>query len=197
MQPYYSILRKYWKELKDLDVSSLVQISLDLIDSSLTKKEVYDILDNFFRGQCLGVEHLDYEHYPQEDLENPVIDVLEDLDGLIEVVKELKDKLVRLEKEREALSNMLNGLLYVKGHIERKWVKNKIGKRYYYYYLRYVEGGRKRSVYLGKEIPPEVKEKIANYEQFRRIVNRLKEIDQKEQQIREIVRKIMKEVDKI
>lgn len=142
---YRSILAKYYEHLKNLDLTSLVQSSIDLIDSSLSFKENKEILENFFRGQCLGVGHLDYEHFPREDLENPIGELLEDLETLLDIINELKEKLVRLEREREALSDMLNGLLYVKG----------------------------------------------------RIVDKLKEIELKEQRIREFVRKIMKEVDKI
>lgn len=55
----------------------------------------------------------------------------------------------RLEQELEKLQNEYNKLPYKKGCVEFKYVLNKIGKPYYYYYYRVKEGHTRRSIYLG------------------------------------------------
>ena len=62
-----------------------------------------------------------------------------------------------LEEEERRIIGQLEGLLDMRGSLVYKWVLNKVGKRYYYWYLHYKvkEGGewRTKSVYLGAKIP--------------------------------------------
>lgn len=101
--------------------------------------------------------------------------------------REIQSKLKTLEEsyfllvemERRLLED-INRAVALEGSLVYKWVKNKAGEKYYYWYLHLREGGRTRSIYLGKEIPPHLKEKAMNRE-------RLKDLEDKHRKVTRIL----------
>ena len=78
---------------------------------------------------------------------NRIIDLISKrLYALLEDYRELE------RREKEILDE-LSRLEPLRGTLEYKWVTNKTGKRYWYWYLRVRERGRLRSIYIGKELP--------------------------------------------
>ena len=69
------------------------------------------------------------------------------MDLFSELRRVLEKKKV-LESRRDQLLNEISRLKPERGSLEYKWVKNKAGKRYYYWYLRVWENGRLRSIYF-------------------------------------------------
>ncbi|MGC9226846.1 hypothetical protein [Caldivirga sp.] len=90
-----------------------------------------------------------------------VIALFNDLSGLdVRVLGGLEEGLVSVDTALRRLGDVLKisewGNLvrlyedYGDCHLERTWVRNKVGRRYYYYYLK-CRGRGVRSIYLGKE----------------------------------------------
>jgi len=79
-----------------------------------------------------------------------------DVGWMVRRIHEITERISELERRREVLLNELTKLRPLKGTIEYKWVLNKIGKRYYYYYLRVYDNGKLRSIYLGPTIPEDI-----------------------------------------
>ena len=106
---------------------------------------------------------------------------------MIETLQALRDTYEKIEKEIEELQNELMKLSPKKGWTEYRWVKNKVGKKYWYYYYCYWENGKKRSVYLGKRIPSSLLQGFKDRARAKAILARLRSLY--EQKI-EIVRRI-------
>jgi len=74
---------------------------------------------------------------------------------LVRIEERLSDVESSLKRLEEALS-VVEPLVrfyeeYGDCYLERTWVKNKVGDKYYYYYLKCRDKGGVRSIYLGKE----------------------------------------------
>jgi hypothetical protein len=74
---------------------------------------------------------------------------------LVRIEERLSDVEASLKRLEEALS-VVEPLVrfyeeYGDCYLERTWVKNKVGDKYYYYYLKCRDKGGVRSIYLGKE----------------------------------------------
>jgi len=102
----------------------------------------------------------------------------------------IKEEYISLVREEQALLNKINEALKralpIKGSLVYKWVKNKVGNRYWYWYLHVKDGNRTRSIYLGKQIPPEyidgieVRRIVRNLEsRLRTVVKRKLELEKK------------------
>jgi len=78
-----------------------------------------------------------------------------DAGELVRIEERLSDVEASLKRLEEALS-VVEPLVrfyeeYGDCYLERTWVKNKVGDKYYYYYLKCRDKGGVRSIYLGKE----------------------------------------------
>jgi len=74
---------------------------------------------------------------------------------LVRIEERLSDVEASLKRLEEALS-VVEPLVrfyeeYGDCYLERTWVKNKVGDKYYYYYLKCRDEGSIKSIYLGKE----------------------------------------------
>ncbi|PVU77689.1 hypothetical protein DDW13_00365 [Acidianus hospitalis] len=94
---------------------------------------------------------------------------------LWEKVKELEEKFLQIQKEREKLEEELKRL--PTGHIDKKKIGNHV-----YYYLRYWEEGKLRSKYLGKDAE-ELQQKIEYSMDIRKKVSLLREEEKRLQKI--------------
>jgi len=96
---------------------------------------------------------------------------------ITEIERVLKRK-KELEAKRDRILEELSKLKPEKGTLEYKWVRNKIGMTYYYWYLRVYENGKLRSIYLGKNIPNELLKGIEDRRKAKRLVSELRIINQ-------------------
>jgi len=92
----------------------------------------------------------------------------------------IKEEYISLVREEQALLNKINEALKraspIKGSLVYKWVKNKVGNRYWYWYLHVKDGNRTRSIYLGKQIPPEYIQGIETRRVVRNLESRLRTV---------------------
>jgi len=103
---------------------------------------------------------------------------------VIALQEDLERRLEELEKEKEEIEARLAEL--PEGWLEYKWVKNKVGARYRYWYRRVREGSHVASYYIGPWLPKEYQEL---FREKRRLRARLAEINR---EIREIRRRLRK-----
>jgi len=68
-----------------------------------------------------------------------------------------------------------------------KWVLNKIGKKYWYWYLHVKQNGRTRSIYIGKEVPENIIRGIAARKKVRELERQLKEVAERRLEIERLV----------
>jgi len=80
-----------------------------------------------------------------------------ELDDIARRVREIDERI------REISSNTQNG------YLEYKWVLNVRKKRYYYWYLRVREKNRLRSIYIGKNLPTDLKLAIKNRRELEKL----------------------------
>ena len=98
------------------------------------------------------------------------MELIDLLRGVLERKKELE------ERQRELLEKMRE-LTPQSGSLEYKPVRNKIGRTYYYWYLRVWSGDKLKSIYLGKTIPPKVLKGIADRKMLKQLESELKEVN--------------------
>ncbi len=107
---------------------------------------------------------------------------LERLLYLYEEWRELK------EREEELLSE-INEILskhgLVRGSLVYKWVLNKAGKKYWYWYLHVREGDRTRSIYVGKQVPDHLVEGLAARRRLRQLQRQLRGIAERRLELEE------------
>ena len=97
---------------------------------------------------------------------------------VVRKLKELLDYEEELEKRRDEILEELSNLKpKKKGTLEYKWVKNKVGEKYRYWYLRTYEKGKLRSIYLGAKIPEELLEGIQNRKRAQKLQRELSRIE--------------------
>lgn len=107
---------------------------------------------------------------------------------LVNELEELEKKMDEIRKEMERLEN--EGL--AKGWVELKWVRNKVGQRYYYYYYCYRKNGKKVSIYLGHEIPEDLRKKLENYRRYRSLKSKLRSLEEKKAWIKEEISRLLR-----
>jgi len=103
-----------------------------------------------------------------------------------ELIDEIKQRLDLTLKEIEEITTKLeeyhrelNELSPLRGTIEYKWVRNKVGKKYWYYYLRVYDGGKLRSIYLGPRIPQEIVKRARDRVEFRELDYKIRNLSQR------------------
>jgi len=87
----------------------------------------------------------------------------------------------------EEINRILAESGIVKGYLVYKWVLNKVGKRYWYWYLHVREGNRTRSIYIGKEVPQNIIRGIAARRKVRDLERQLREIAERRLEIERLV----------
>ena len=88
----------------------------------------------------------------------------------------INHRIARLEDEESEIVREIAELEPLEGCIEYKWVLNKIGRKYWYFYLRRLEGDRLRSIYIGKKVPEELIKARKDREILRELNRRLKRV---------------------
>jgi len=109
------------------------------------------------------------------------------------LLSSIKQKLEELYEEYEKIVREMSMLEPLQGCIEYKYVFNKIGKKYYYFYLRRLENGKLKSIYLGKEIPEWLMKAANDREKLRAYKNELKRIEKQIKTIERMIRKSVRE----
>jgi len=94
------------------------------------------------------------------------MDLFEELRRVLDRKKELESRLDQILEEMKKLKPE-------HGTLEFKWVKNKAGRRYYYWYLRVWEDGRLKSIYLGSSVPSELIRGIEDRKKLRELKREL------------------------
>ena len=106
----------------------------------------------------------------------------------------LYQELRELEARERELLDKINEIVRqhapVRGTLVYKWVLNKVGKRYWYWYLHVKKGGRTRSIYLGKEIPRHIVEGIAARRHIRILERQLREVSRRRLELEQRLRSI-------
>lgn len=97
-----------------------------------------------------------------------------------EKVRELEEKYLQIQRERQKLEDELKNLPF--GHVDAK----RIGKNTYYY-LRYWEQGKLKSKYLGKDAN-DIKQKTQYSIDLRKRLSLLKEEEKRLQKILERIK---------
>ncbi|RLE84208.1 MAG: hypothetical protein DRJ67_10920 [Thermoprotei archaeon] len=102
---------------------------------------------------------------------------------VLESIASLYEEVKRLEGEEERLLRQIQEIVRehspIRGTPVYKWVLNKAGKRYWYWYLHIKENGRTRSKYLGKRLPDWVIEGVSARRRVRALERRLREISRR------------------
>ena len=96
---------------------------------------------------------------------------------VVRKLKELLDYEEELTKRRDEILEELSNLKPKRGTLEFKWVRNKIGEKYRYWYLRTYEKGKLRSIYLGAKIPEDLLEGIQNRKRAQKLQRELSRIE--------------------
>ena len=101
----------------------------------------------------------------------------------------LYDEWSELKEREEQLLEEINGILSkhgtVRGSLVYKWVLNKIGKKYWYWYLHVREGNRTRSIYVGKQVPDHLIEGIAARRRLKVLQRQLRGIAERRLELEE------------
>jgi len=108
-------------------------------------------------------------------------------------IKSLENRIQELEEEREKIVREMSELKPLIGCIEYKYVLNKIGKKYYYFYLRRLVDGKLRSIYLGKSIPEGLIKAREDRYRLKVLKEQLKKIERQIRSIERILRKNVRE----
>jgi len=103
--------------------------------------------------------------------------------GLVEELKRVLERKEELEVKRKEVLNELAKLKPESGTLEYKPVKNKAGDTYYYWYLRKWEGGKLKSIYLGKSVPSSLIKRIEDRKKARRLMKELRLVERELQRI--------------
>jgi len=101
---------------------------------------------------------------------------------LLEAYRELLEEKNTITKELDEIYSKYSP---IKGSLVYKWVKNKIGKKYWYWYLHVKEGNRTRSIYIGAKVPKEIIKSINERARIRRLEARLRYITERMEKIEE------------
>ena len=97
-------------------------------------------------------------------------------ESLLELIQGIEGRLRELEARRQRLLEEISKLRPGSGTLEYKWVLNKVGKRYYYWYLRVRQGNSLRSIYLGKRVPPELLRGAADKKKLKELQRQLDDV---------------------
>jgi len=111
---------------------------------------------------------------------------------LAERVASLYEEYLSLMEEEKRLLDEINKVTSeatpLRGTLVYKWVKNKIGKRYWYWYLHVKEGKKTRSIYIGSSIPKSYSKGVAARSRVRELEARLRHVSRRRLEIEERVR---------
>ncbi len=110
--------------------------------------------------------------------------------NLIRELERVLEREKELEKKREEVLGELSNLKPKRGTLEYKWVKNKVGEKYRYWYLRTYEKGKLRSIYLGAKIPEELLEGIQDRKRAQKLQRELAEIEKELRRIEKAKKEI-------
>ena len=179
--------RQHLEGLQDVDIASIIQALADYIDSNLDEKEIESLIKAYIAKHSFSLKEDIYEEY-EERIESS--ELLSTIDSIIEDLKRLRAKVCEIDRKKALIAEKIARLMYRKGYIERKAIRGKNGKVYFYYYLRYWENGKKRSIYVGKEIPERVNRLLRNYREFKLLIAQLRELDRELQRIERAVESI-------
>lgn len=96
--------------------------------------------------------------------------VEQEIQRIVKELEKIDEEIEELEKQIKEIEEQ--GVL--QGWIEWKWVKNKVGKKYWYYYYRYRVNGKCKSVYIGKFVNPEISQAISRNRIVKALRRRIK-----------------------
>lgn len=99
----------------------------------------------------------------------------------------IEREIKKIEKEIEELKKLLQKIEEegtLSGWIEYKWVKNKVGAKYWYYYYRYRDNGVVKSVYLGKHVSQSIARRISNSRMKRWLERRITKLERELEMLR-------------
>jgi len=178
-----AILRHLY-DLGDVDISSIVQSLADYIDSSLSDEENRKIIEEYISRYANGYARLDYAEI-EESMEST--ELISTIDSIIEDLRRLRERVREIDKRRALIAEKIGKLLYHKGYLERKPIRGRNGKTYYYWYLRYYENGRKRSKYVGKEVSEELERLLRNWRRYKMLAKRLRELQRELERIEKAI----------
>jgi len=99
-------------------------------------------------------------------------------EGLRAMIRGLEERLSELEARRQRLLDEISKLRPGNGYLEYKWVLNKVGNRYYYWYLRVRSGNSLKSIYLGKRVPERLLREVADRKRLRELQRELDSISE-------------------
>ena len=72
-----------------------------------------------------------------------------------------------------------------------KWVRNKVGKVYYYWYLHIKDKGKTRSIYIGRELPSDLMKSIEDKVRRRLLEARLKNVSSRIIEIEDKIKAVL------
>ena len=109
--------------------------------------------------------------------------------NLVEKVITLYNEYLELREEQDKILKEISKLGDFRGSLVYKWVRNKAGKQYWYWYLHVKENGRTRSIYLGRELHESFFKARRERERKRALEKRLKEISSRILEIEDKVKR--------
>ena len=106
----------------------------------------------------------------QKIAERIMYHVQREIQRIVKELEKIDEEIEEIQKQIEEIESQ--GTL--SGWIEWKWVRNKVGKKYWYYYYRYRSGGKVKSVYIGKFVNPELRQAISRNRIVKALRRRIK-----------------------
>jgi len=179
-----SSILKHLEDLEGVDISAIVQTLADHIDSSLSDEENRKIIEEYIASYASGFTKLDFAEI-EESIESR--ELIDTINSIIEDLRRLREKISRIDRERTLIAEKIGKLLYHKGYLERKPIRGRNGKTYYYWYLRYYENGKKRSKYVGKEVSEQLERLLRNWRQYKVLTKRLRELQRELERIEKAI----------
>ena len=107
---------------------------------------------------------------------------------LVQLYEEYRAPVGREQEILREINRIAGKAKPIRGTLVYKWVKNKAGRRYWYY-LHIKEGGGTRSIYLGSQIPKHLAEGVEAGKRLRELETRLRSISRRRLEIEERLRR--------
>jgi len=112
---------------------------------------------------------------------------------LFDILNKLRD----LEEREFQIRSEMRRLRPISGTLERKIVRNKVGKEYCYWYLRKWENGKLKSEFLGKKVPSIILKGIEDRKKLKELQKELREIQKKREKIIKTLMRISKALSEL
>ena len=98
------------------------------------------------------------------------------LEYLVHRLEEFFEEIEKVDSEIEKVLKEIRSLEPERGTLVYKWVLNKVGKKYWYWYLHINTSQGLKSIYIGKYVPQGLIKKLEDKRKLRYLQQRLRDL---------------------